>query len=383
MKKIIPILLILLIQTGCVNITLEQAKKILKEKNIELNKKNLFTFQETKDAETLELFLQAGMNPNTKDRFERTAITRELNSNNPKLNLIKLYSKYGYDFNFSDNYNPPPLCLAVSFFNTPINYYTGIAEPVSEEKLAIFQYLLNLGDIDINQKDSFGNTPLSYGISSWNTKIVETFLNNGANPNIINLYGKSPLYDLIEWNNGEKEYLNSHFKTAKLLLDKGADPNIEHGEDKVERHSCVVGIPKAKYIVNQAILAGQPLKLIKLLVDSGADLNKREEGNYTSLMISLFENEKVNLDVIQYLIDKGVPINETNKYGETCLDHAIGEIKSFENKKKELSEYQPYAVEWELNWANREIKIYTKVMNLLRKHGAKTGSEIKKEKSNN
>ncbi|NIQ03027.1 MAG: hypothetical protein GWM98_23795 [Nitrospinaceae bacterium] len=58
-------------------------------------------------------------------------------------------------------------------------------------------------------------------------KIVNAFLDKGANPNIKTGAGHTPLHKAVSLNNAE---------ITKILLDKGADPKIKDEEGKQPLH---------------------------------------------------------------------------------------------------------------------------------------------------
>jgi len=81
-------------------------------------------------------------------------------------------------------------------------------------------------------------------------------------------------------------------------------------------------------------------EVVELLISKGADVNAKDMYGKTPLHRAC-EGEK---GIAELLIDKGVDVNAEDNDGETPLDHAEGEIAD-----------------------------------LLRKHGGKTGKELKAE----
>jgi len=71
------------------------------------------------------------------------------------------------------------------------------------------------------------------------------------------------------------------------------------------------------------------LNIVKLLVDNGADINKKNKYGDTPLTISC---EKGNFDIIKYLVEKGADINLFNSTGTSPLNILCR--KSSENSLK-------------------------------------------------
>ena len=105
--------------------------------------------------------------------------------------------------------------------------YLGIPEPIYLNSTYIFSY--NIEDIkealnngaNINIKNNYGETPLHFAIVfNRSIKIIELLLEKGANINIQDRNGNTPLYFAIS--------INKPIEIIKFLLEKGAKPNIQN-----------------------------------------------------------------------------------------------------------------------------------------------------------
>jgi ankyrin repeat protein len=77
---------------------------------------------------------------------------------------------------------------------------------------------------DPNVKDNDGRTPLHYAADFDHPEVVKLLLEHGANPNIQeNKYGWTPLHYAAE---------GCHVGVARVLLDHGADPTIRDNEGR-------------------------------------------------------------------------------------------------------------------------------------------------------
>jgi ankyrin repeat protein len=86
-------------------------------------------------------------------------------------------------------------------------------------------------------------------------------------------------------------------------------------------------------------------EIAELLVENGADVSAKDEDGWTPLFYAAGGGKK---EVVELLIEKGADVNATDDGGTTPLDVAIA-------------------------------RKHPKIANLLRKHGGKTGEELKAE----
>ena len=105
----------------------------------------------------------------------------------------------------------------------------------------------------INAQDGVENSPLHYAINS--PCITRLLLANGADPNLQNEDGDTPLHRAIEEE-------NSVFDSILLLLSRGADPKIRNAKGE----SCL-----------SLAIKKQDVRLLNTLVLHGADPNERDE----------------------------------------------------------------------------------------------------------
>lgn len=81
----------------------------------------------------------------------------------------------------------------------------------------IVEYLLQNG-ADPNVKDAHGWTPLHRAVLWEHVLIVKLLLNAGVDPNAADDDGYTPLHVAAKWD---------HFESAKLLIEKGANVNAQ------------------------------------------------------------------------------------------------------------------------------------------------------------
>jgi ankyrin repeat protein len=208
--------------------------------------------------------------------------------------------------------------------------------------------LLLSKDANVNAKDQQGMTPLhmQYGYP----EIAKLLISNGANVNAQiesgSAKGFRPL-DLVEdeetknllIKNGAKNGMSQiifhkavvegDHETVKIGIESGMDVNVKGGF--FERTPLSTAASKGH------------IKILELLITKGAEVDKKDSFKVTPLHRAARSGHK---SVSELLISKNANVNAIDIYGGTPLDYA--------SKYKEIAD-------------------------LLRKHGGKTGEELKAE----
>ena len=178
-----------------------------------------------------------------------------------------------------------------------------------EGRITIIVGLLSTNMVDINMWFDIGweedseeeeyhtTTPLYEAARNDHTDIVRLLLDKGAKPNIPDEYGEaegeSPLKTAAR---------NGHKDVVKLLIDRGADPNMfnEHKEDTALHDAARMGHND----------------VIQMLLDIGADPNIVNLDGDTPLHNAAKHG---HIDVVQKLLNIGSDPNIANDYGNTPL----------------------------------------------------------------
>lgn len=222
---------------------------------------------------------------------------------------------------------------------------------------------------DVNAEDNDGWTALMYALNIGRIDIAEYLIEKGAKINAQNVNGATAL--LIASSYG-------HSETVKYLLEKGADINIPNKskstaliEASSNRDLGIVKLllseiekRKKDYLNAQdnygfsALMYASynlHLEIVKLLIENGAKVNEKNNGDWTALMYALdisnnlkiekplSESEediiannngyttskwylfKRSVKLVEYLIKNGAKVNIKNKEGKTALDLAENE----------------------------------------------------------
>jgi ankyrin repeat protein len=133
---------------------------------------------------------------------------------------------------------------------------------------------------------------LSMACRNGNLNEVQKLLDEGAVVNWTNECGCAALYYAC---------FKGHVRVVKLLLDRGAQMDIKHGEE--------------------LMMASQfgHVEIVKLLLDNGAHINIQSDGGWTALMnASLFRR----VECVRLLLERGADMSLKDKEGKTAKDMA-------------------------------------------------------------
>jgi len=176
-------------------------------------------------------------------------------------------------------------------------YAGDIHDAARDGNIKKINYWLSMG-VDVNAKNSDGNTPLHWAASRGHLKLGKYLLLKGAKINAKNGSGYTPLYNAA-W--------TGRLETARFLISKGADVN---SKDILGNTPLYVAARENR------------MELVRLLVYKGADVKAKVDRNYTSLhRIAAWGN----LEIARLLISKGAVVNSKDSRGNTPLHNATSQ----------------------------------------------------------
>jgi len=192
---------------------------------------------------------------------------------------------------------------------------------------------------DVNSISEWGTTPLhsaTYFLNEIDTATAKLLI--ADSPGVINQDADQFAQD---WN--RKPELEAQIEIIKLLIDKGADINASATMGSITE--------TGRTPLYNAAESGRK-ELVELLIEKGANINGNNSGLFGLSMRPLFSAaSKDHLAIVELLIKNGANVNASISFNN--LSHTV------------------------LNWAIEHKK--TKLVDLLRKHGGKTGEELKAE----
>jgi uncharacterized protein len=214
---------------------------------------------------------------------------------------------------------------------------TALVMAARNDNLESVRALLAAGG-DINKTSADGTSPLLAAVQNGFYDVGAALLAQGANPNIANGKGWTPLYIAVKNRNLETGTIPlpntvGALDFIKLLLDRGANPNLRISAD-TEVHSGF----KAQWLKEagatpffRAAVSGD-LTVMKLLMAHGADPMIATSDHTTPLMgaagigwsdgFSHEYSEKETVEAVQLLLDKGADVNAINDQGMMALHGA-------------------------------------------------------------
>uniref|UniRef100_A0ABD2X681 Peptidase A2 domain-containing protein n=1 Tax=Trichogramma kaykai TaxID=54128 RepID=A0ABD2X681_9HYME len=244
----------------------------------------------------------------------------------------------GADPNYANKTSLTPLHVIINFHD------------LNSEKLANILLETSGRPVQVDKPDQWGNTPLHHASQRGNISMIKWLLKNGADPNIANEKGLTPLRVIIDCHKHRSDYL------AKVLLETSQELGLEV-DPKIEPVQVQVDKPDLSGNTRLTLAVGKLYpRLVDVLLDHGADCSRLI---IPSEIMPEYQKWKKNFElmlvsgiiaVIERLQNRGLQFNESSfliyyttamiKYGpsETSanVQESWYEDKEFAKKAKKI-----------------------------------------------
>ena len=189
--------------------------------------------------------------------------------------------------------------LVVLFVTFSLNSYAQILpklhKAARDGNLKNIQKLIEKG-VDINERTTSGNsTALHFAVNNDRTEIVKELLNNGADPNIKDIRGRTPIF-------------SSNYDIMKILLDRGSELDVKD----------ILGYNLLLRIIDSN--RSEKVEMIKLLLESGVSVNDCDIRGLNAIHLAVLTHESPA--TMELLLSNVKDVNSKNNQGLTATDLA-------------------------------------------------------------
>lgn len=154
-------------------------------------------------------------------------------------------------------------------------------------------------------------------------EVFEALLVNGISPDNSDNYFKKPILSLA--------YTRKEYNSFKLLLDYGADPNIE-------METYYSSEMKWPLVFSMVSSYPQDKRFFKKISKHGVDFKAMDVNRNNSLLHASLSASSPSVEMVEFLLSKGVDRNLKNNDGYTVMDIARKRHASYSSWSKELQE---------------------------------------------
>jgi ankyrin repeat protein len=337
----------------------------------------LMTAARAGQLEAVQVLVAHGANVNARENFRgQTALMWAAAERHPL--VVKFLLDHGADskiLSFDRNNSIPKLSAASSITPMAKGGLTALDFAAREGDVESAKAMLDAG-ADINQLDADSTHALTIALMNKHYTFANFLLDRGANPNLPDNRGRTPLYAAIDARNEDYSAMPARkeddpmpsLAIIQALLDHGADPNMaltknlpgrsgmDSGDTTLDAGTTPMmraaragdvevmrlllakdGDPKRVTGSGNNILlyaagvgyrdkntrgdeAGA-LEAVKLALAQGLDLHYANPRGETALHGAAFRGAD---SIVQYLVEQGAPMDVKTKPGLTVLDYAMG-----------------------------------------------------------
>ncbi len=265
----------------------------------------------------VELLLKAGARIDAQDKDGKTALMMAAENNNVETTRVLLAYKANQRLTDKEGRIAEQLAHSdavkamlrrAQTGTTGAGYRRELVRAVASGSVTELKLLLARGGADVNARDDEGRTLLHIAAEKGSLQIAQALLERGAQVNARTL-------DYWKWTPLILGAGQGHTAIVKLLLAKGADPNLHSTQGYTALHRAMT---VSATVTGGAGGAGGVLSLgsndvVIALLNAGADINAPGEGGHTPLMDAANYG---NAQIVEVLLSRGARIDVRSSDGE-------------------------------------------------------------------
>jgi ankyrin repeat protein len=303
----------------------------------------LLTAARTGHIATVALLLARGADPNAREPWQSQTALMWAAAENHAAVVAALVAR-GADPNVTSAYFHDwalaPSEPATPKVTTPKGAMTALQFAARQGALDSVRALVASPTLYVDQADPDGVTALTYAAVNGHYDVAMHLLEHGADPAIVDNYGRGVLYAVVDMNRPELEPRPPvigddramALDVAELALAKGADPDAQlYGRipSRCTNGCNSLGIEGATALWRAA--RSNDVAAVRLLLRRGANINLAARDGSTPFMIAAGQSwrdehslgsERESIEILTELLDAGAPIGAANTAGETALHGA-------------------------------------------------------------
>ena len=233
-----------------------------------------------------------------------------------------------------------------------------IHEAAYKKDIIAIKKLLATG-VDVNAKDDDGDTSLFIATDEGHKEVIELLIANGADVN-----GRIEVQHSAR-RGGTCLHVAAVFsykEIAELLIAEGVDVNAKDDEGDTA--------------LNLAAGEGGSLEIVKLLIAKGVNVNMKNGNGLNPLHYAVYGGHK---EIAELLIAESADVNGNNFAPSLGIAASEGYKEILELLLAKGADVNALGPNGETPLTLAAIKGHKEIAGLLRKHGAKTGEELKAE----
>ncbi|KAI8724317.1 hypothetical protein NCS52_00000500 [Fusarium sp. LHS14.1] len=311
-----------------IKLLLEQYTRLSSD-NLQIHKV-LILAAEAGSSKTTEMLLQDALDIDWKDEEGSTALHWAVAEGHEQTSSLLLEN--GADANSKDNYDNTPLHWAIPYAGITLLLLENGANPNSANNTkqtplhwsaqagleAVTKELLEHG-ADTEMQDQYGVTALHVAVLQGHEAIVDLLLLNGANVNVMDEDGWTPLHAAVVKHHDALQHLLacktdngdifSHQMRSRMDDEDDCALLEEMAERKSHGSTVVSGL-------RSAVNSGYRERVLALL-DSGADIDAEDQiGDSTALTHAAWGGRE---GLVELLLENGADPNRRMRHGRTAL----------------------------------------------------------------